>query len=324
MKHRVIGFFASLGLGLVFTLVVAVPGHAVLPGGGGGSPYASASSSHSGCVGYVTVTNYTGPNNVGSARFSGPHGSATAGLHLTHDIHKALGVSDLRALMSSGASSDIGVRITIPSLGFFNRALNAIHVTQSECRTHTSASDFSLSLSVGTVTLTQGKTAHVTVSTIRTSGHAGTVSLSASGMQSGVSASFNPTSVTAGHSSTLTFSASKSAVVTTRSVTVRGAEGSVSHTKSVSLTVKSAKTGGGGNPNNGGNGGSGGGNGGNGGSGGTNGTTTAAVGPTKTPGKPPQTGMGGTADSSAMPFALGAMMLMVAAGLMLSRSRSRP
>jgi hypothetical protein len=107
------------------------------------------------------------------------------------------------------------------------------------------ANDFSISASPSSVTVTQGGSGTTTISTAVTSGSAQTVALSASGLPSGASASFNPASVTAGGSSTMTITATSSATTGTTSVTVTGTGTPATHTTSVSLTV-SAPSGGGG------------------------------------------------------------------------------
>ena len=99
------------------------------------------------------------------------------------------------------------------------------------------ASDFSIS-ATSPVTVTQGSTGTSTVSTTLTSGSAQSVSLSTGALPSGVTASFNPASVTAGGSnSTLTFTASATATTGTTTVTVTGTGSSVTHSTTVSLTV---------------------------------------------------------------------------------------
>jgi hypothetical protein len=105
--------------------------------------------------------------------------------------------------------------------------------------------DFSLSLSPTSLTITQGASGTDTVSTAVTSGSAETVSLSATGLPSGVTASFSPTSVTSGGSSTLTLTASATATTGTATVTVTGTAASGSHGATLSLTVNPATTGGG-------------------------------------------------------------------------------
>ena len=112
--------------------------------------------------------------------------------------------------------------------------------------------DFSLSDSPGSASVAAGGSATSTVSTAVTSGSAQSVSLAASGLPSGVTASFSPGSVTAGGSSTLTLTASSSAAAGTYPVTITGTAASGSHTATFTLTVTSSGGGGGGSLVNGG------------------------------------------------------------------------
>src|SRR5207245_98644 len=64
--------------------------------------------------------------------------------------------------------------------------------------------DFSMSASPSSVSVVQGQSGTSTISTTVTSGNAQTVTLSAGGLPAGATASFNPSAVTAGGSSTLT------------------------------------------------------------------------------------------------------------------------
>src|SRR5215469_18373614 len=84
------------------------------------------------------------------------------------------------------------------------------------------AADFSLSASSSSLSLTQGSSANTTISTAATGGFNSAISLSASGLPSGVTASFSPASIAAPGSgnSTLTFSASSTAATGTANVTV--------------------------------------------------------------------------------------------------------
>jgi kumamolisin len=102
--------------------------------------------------------------------------------------------------------------------------------------------DFSIGASPSTVSVAAGSAGTTTISTATTSGSAQTVSLSAGGLPSGASASFNPASVTSGGSSTLTLSTSSSTPSGSYAVTVTGTGTSATHSTPVTLTV----TGGGG------------------------------------------------------------------------------
>jgi hypothetical protein len=108
------------------------------------------------------------------------------------------------------------------------------------------SSDFSLSVTPASYTLAQGGTA---TGSVATAGTAQTISLSASGLPSGVSASFAPSSVSAGSSATLTLFATASAAAGSYHVTVTGTGASATRTVTVALTVTT--TGGGGGVTNG-------------------------------------------------------------------------
>jgi hypothetical protein len=101
------------------------------------------------------------------------------------------------------------------------------------------ANDFSVSLSPTSLSVDPGKSGTVTVSTKVTAGQAQNVTLAASGLPGGVTASFNPAQVSAGQSSTLTLAASSSAAPGTTNVTITGT-GSVAHNAIEALTVTGA------------------------------------------------------------------------------------
>ena len=101
--------------------------------------------------------------------------------------------------------------------------------------------NFSLSASPSSVTVVQGNSGHTTISVTPSGGFTGSVSLSASGLPSGVTAGFgtNPTTST----SVLSFTASATATTGTATVTITGTSGALSHSTTVTLTVNSASTG---------------------------------------------------------------------------------
>ena len=103
------------------------------------------------------------------------------------------------------------------------------------------APDFSLSASPGSITIVQGNNGTSTISVNPLNGFSGSVSLSASGLPSGVTAAFNPSGTTT--TSTLTLTASSSAAVGTATVTITGISGNLTHTTTVSLTVNAASSG---------------------------------------------------------------------------------
>jgi hypothetical protein len=106
--------------------------------------------------------------------------------------------------------------------------------------------DFSLSDSPTSGAATQGTSTTTTVSTAVASGTAQSVALSASGLPTGASATFNPTSVTAGSASTLTLATASSTPTGSYTITVTGTYpgGSPTHTATFTLTVTAAGGGG--------------------------------------------------------------------------------
>jgi hypothetical protein len=104
-------------------------------------------------------------------------------------------------------------------------------------------SDFSIAASPSSLTVAQGTNGTSTISTAVTSGAAQSVSLSASGLPAGVTASFNPASVTAGGSSTMTVAVGAGATPGGYTITVTGTGTSATHTTSVALTVTTAPQG---------------------------------------------------------------------------------
>src|SRR5262249_52596833 len=102
--------------------------------------------------------------------------------------------------------------------------------------------DFSLGVSPTSLSVTQGSSGTTSISTTATGGFNSAVALSASGLPSGVTASFSPSSIAApgSGSSTLSFAASSTATTGTTSVTVTATGGGVTHTSTVALTVNAA------------------------------------------------------------------------------------
>ncbi|HEY7409347.1 MAG TPA: hypothetical protein VII13_01315 [Vicinamibacteria bacterium] len=97
--------------------------------------------------------------------------------------------------------------------------------------------DFSVSASPTSVTVTQGGSGTSTITVTSINGFGSSVSLGASGLPSGVTASFNPTSVIPTANSTLTFNAGAGAATGTFPITVSGTSGGTTRTATVNLTV---------------------------------------------------------------------------------------
>lgn len=100
-----------------------------------------------------------------------------------------------------------------------------------------SGSGFSLSASPASVTVAQGNQGTSTITSTVTGGFDSAISLSASGQPTGVTVTFNPTSITGAGTSTMTISVASSTAPGTYPITVTGTSGSTRETTTVSLTV---------------------------------------------------------------------------------------
>ena len=100
--------------------------------------------------------------------------------------------------------------------------------------------DFTISGSPSTQTVIQGNAATYTTSIGSLNGFGGVVTLAASGLPTGATASFSPATVTGAGSSTLTVTTTGTTPAGTSTLTITGTSGSVTHTATVTLTVTAA------------------------------------------------------------------------------------
>ena len=102
-----------------------------------------------------------------------------------------------------------------------------------------SSPTFSLSASPGSVSVVQGNNGTSTITSTVGGGFSSAVALSASGQPTGVTVTFNPTSIAAPGSgtSTMTMAVASTTATGTYTITVTGTGGSQTHTTTVSLTV---------------------------------------------------------------------------------------
>jgi hypothetical protein len=108
----------------------------------------------------------------------------------------------------------------------------------------TATPDFSVGASPTSLSVAAGSSGTSTVSTSVSGGFNSAVSLSASGLPSGVTAAFSPTSIAApgSGSSTLTFTAGSTAAAGTSTITINASGGGVSHSTTISLTITTGGT----------------------------------------------------------------------------------
>ncbi|HEY6308738.1 MAG TPA: hypothetical protein VI488_20035 [Candidatus Angelobacter sp.] len=147
----------------------------------------------------------------------------------------------------SGMSIDPGDDCTffytteyIPTDGSFNWATQIASFKFASCGS--TAPDFSLSASPSSQTVVQGNSTSYTVTVSPINGYSNTVTFSASGLPTGASATFNPTSSGSPNypPSTMTVTTSSSTPGGTYTLTITGTDGTITHTTSVTLVVVAA------------------------------------------------------------------------------------
>ena len=121
--------------------------------------------------------------------------------------------------------------------GPFQTIAFALTLTPSSA---SSAAGFTLSDSPSTLSVNQGSSGTSTITVNPTGGFTGSVTLAASGLPSGVTASFGTNPTTGG--SVLTLTASSTATTGLARVTITGTSGSLSATNTIALTVAAAPT----------------------------------------------------------------------------------
>jgi subtilase family serine protease len=198
-----------------FTLSASPSGLSFIQGASGTSTITV--SPQSGFNGSVSLSATGLPSGV-TATFSPASTSGTSALTLSASSTAATGAATVTITGRCGnLSSSTSISLTV-----------------------TAAPSYALSASPSSLTISQGASGTSTVTINPQGGFAGTVALSASGLPSGVTASFNPTSTTS--TSVLTLTASTTANTGTLTVTVKGTSGGLSKTTTISLTVRQVPT----------------------------------------------------------------------------------
>src|ERR1017187_644502 len=196
-----------------FTLT-ANPSSVAIAQGSQGTSTISITPSN-GFSGSVTLSASGLPSGV-TAAFSPNPATSTSTLTLTASATAATGTVTVTITGTSG---------TLTNTTVLSLSVNTLKT-------------FSLSASPNAVTITQGSQGTSTISITPSNGFSGSVTLSASGLPSGVTAAFSPNHATS--SSTLTLTAIVTAATGTATVTITGTSGSLKRTTTISLTVTPA------------------------------------------------------------------------------------
>lgn len=163
--------------------------------------------------------------------FSGTVSFAASGL--------PTGVTATFTPKSSTTSSSLSLRVgTAASPGIYTITVTGTSgaLVNSTTVSLTIKPSFTLTASPTTLTSTQGGTGATSTITIKSlGGFSGSVTLTAAGMQTGVTAVFSPNPATT--TSTLTLTASATAATGTKTITITGKSGTISARTEVTLTV---------------------------------------------------------------------------------------
>jgi len=133
--------------------------------------------------------------------------------------------------LSAGASAATGT-FTVTLTGTSG---SLVHTTQISLAV-TPAPSFSLSASPSKLTIRRSNTGHTTIAIAPSSGFAGAVSLSVSGLPNGATAAFSPNP--ASSSSTLTIAVSRTASRGTFNLTITGVSGNLTPTTTLVLNIR--------------------------------------------------------------------------------------
>ena len=158
-----------------------------------------------------------------------------SGVTVTYGTNPTTGTSGLTFTASATATAGT-YTVTITGTSGSTTATTTIPLTVVP-----STGSFTIASSPTTCTLPQGGSCTVTITITDVSPFAGSVTLSASGLPSGVTVAFgtNPTTTT----SVLTFTASSTATVGTSTVTITGTSGTLTGSVTIALTVTTAGSG---------------------------------------------------------------------------------
>ena len=174
----------------------------------------------------VTVTPVSG--------FNGAVNLAVAGLPpgVSASFSPTSTASSSKLTLTAGASASVGAATaTITGTSGSTSATATVSVTVA------ASSGFTLSSSTVNVTIAAGGSGKATLSVVPAGGFNGSVALVATGLPTGITASFSPATATAAAASTLTLTAAASKTPGASQFTIKGTSGSFSETLAMTVTV---------------------------------------------------------------------------------------
>ncbi len=236
---------------------VSLKGSYTAPSGGGGGTALTngVAVTASGAQGSQTVYTLAVPAGATGLVFATSGGSGDEDLYVRFGAAPTLSTYDCRPYVSGNAET---CTISNVQAGTYYVMLNGYQSYSGVSLTGSytaptggggggTPGDFTLTLSTASVTVAAGASATVTLHTAPVSGTAPTIAFHATGLPTGVTATFSPTQVTAGADTTVTLAAdAAAAAVSGASVRLYGASSANTHYQALTVAV-TASSGGGGN-----------------------------------------------------------------------------
>ena len=196
----------------------------------------------------------TGSNYVQVVRWNGPLGSFTQldgrAYHCANgDVLKATISGSTITVYLNGTAlysvTDSTYSSGSPGMGFFLQGTSGVDANYgfssfSATDGTTAQQTFTLSTTPSSRTVTPGTSAAYTVNVAPSGGFTGSVALSASGLPTGATATFSPSSITTSGSSTMTVTTASTTPPSSSSLTIKGTSGSVTQTATATLAVASS------------------------------------------------------------------------------------
>ncbi|MET7668699.1 S8 family peptidase [Micromonospora luteifusca] len=177
-------------------------------------------------------TSSSATNTISGTSMASPHVAGVAALALSGN--PSWSPQQVRDYLVNNSTPNV---VTNVGTGTPNQLLYVVNGTPP-------ANDFSVSVSPTSGSTAPGGSVTATVGTATTAGSAQSVSLSASGLPAGATASFSPSTVTSGGSSTLTIATSASTPAGSYLVTITGSGAAGTRTATYTLTVTGSGGGG--------------------------------------------------------------------------------
>lgn len=171
-------------------------------------------------------------------------GTGTVNLAVSSGLPSGASASFNPASVSVGGSSALTISTTSTTpVGTYTLTItgtvgsNLAHAVQVTLVVNAPAPDFSISASPSSQTVTIGGSTTYSVSTTALNGFTGTITPTVTGLPTGASGSFSPTSITGTGSSTLTVKTTTSTPSGGYTLTITGTSGSLKHSATVTLVV---------------------------------------------------------------------------------------